>query len=182
MWLFNPWQAILASMIIFITIGFIATYYFLQKLVGLGFFASILGAVFFIANGFYFEHMVVGHVTFQAFPLFAIVAIIFSHERIPTRIGGLLLSFVFTILFYSGIHNIPFFLLTIILFFPILYLIRPSLVNWKRIVSITFWGGIATVLVCGSKFSAIIYLMRFNSASWYIDLAESTSIRRSWIS
>ena len=161
LWIFNPWIAILVSIEVFITIGFVATYYFLKRLVGLGSFASILGAVFFIANGFYFEHMAAGHVPFQVFPLFAVIAIIFTHPRLPTWLGGLFLSLVITILLYSGIHNVPFFLLTGIIFFPLLYLIRPSILNWKRIVWIALWGGIAAALVCGSKISAIIYFMRF---------------------
>jgi hypothetical protein len=161
LWVFNPWTAILASMMVFITIGFVATWYFLKRLVGLGNFASILGAIFFIANGFYFEHMAAGHITFQAFPLFAVIAILLTHPRLPTWLGGLLLSLIITILLYSGIHNIPFFLLTGILFFPLLYLIRPDLIDLKRIFSIALWGAIAAALVCGSKISAIIYFMRF---------------------
>lgn len=54
MWVFNPWVSLLASMLVFVSIGFVATYYFLKKLMGLGSFASILGAVFFVGNGFYF--------------------------------------------------------------------------------------------------------------------------------
>jgi hypothetical protein len=161
LWIVNPWIAIQASIIVFVSIGFIATYYFLKKIVGLGSFASILGAVFFVANGFYFEHMAAGHVTFQAFPLFAVIVVIFTHPRLPSWLGGLLLSLVITILLYSGIHNVPFFLLTAILFFPILYLIKPSLLNRKRIFSVALWGGLSTVLVCGSKISAILYFMRF---------------------
>ncbi len=161
LWVVNPWIAILASIMVFISIGFIATYYFLKKLVGLGSFASILGAVFFIANGFYFNHMAAGHVTYQEFPLLAVIVIILTHPKLPHWLGGVFLSLVMTILIYSGIHNIPFFLLTSILLFPILYLIKPSLLNWKRILSTVLWGGILTLLVCGSKISAIIYFMRF---------------------
>jgi hypothetical protein len=161
LWIVNPWIAIQASIIVFVAIGFIATYYFLKKIVGLGSFAAILGAVFFVANGFFFEHMAAGHVTFQAFPLFAVIMVILTHPRLPSWLGGLLLSLVFTILLYSGIHNVPFFLLTAILLFPILYLIKPSLLNWKRIFAVTAWGGIATLLICGSKLSAVVYFMRF---------------------
>lgn len=161
LWIVNPWIAIQASIIVYVTIGFIATYYFLKKVVELGSLASILGAVFFVANGFYFEHMAAGHVTYQLFPLFAVIVILFTHPRLPTWLGGLLLSLVITILVYSGIHNFPFFALAAILFFPLLYLIRPALLNWKRIFSIAVWGGIATALICGSKISAIIYFMRF---------------------
>ena len=102
MWFVNPWTAILASLIIFTIIGFIATYYFLKRLLGLGSLASILGAVFFVANGFYFEHAAVGHLTFQAFPLFAVVVIIFTHPRLPAWLGGIFLSLILTILLYSA--------------------------------------------------------------------------------
>ena len=141
LWVVNPWSAIQISIVVFITIGFVATYYFLKKLLGLGSFSSILGAVFFIANGFYFEHMASGHVTFQVFPLFAVIVIIFTHPRLPTWLAGLLLALVATILLYSGIHNVPFFILAAILFLPILYLIKPSLLNGKRMVLIAMWGG-----------------------------------------
>ncbi|MFH1524825.1 MAG: hypothetical protein ABIF04_07645 [Chloroflexota bacterium] len=161
MWIVNPWIAILGSMMIYISIGFIATYTFLKRFLGLHSFASILGAVFFIANGFYFQHMAAGHVTFQAFTLFPLIMIVIVHTKLPSWLGGLLLSLVIAILLYSGIHNVPFFLLTSILFFPILYLIKPSLLNWKRIFSIAIWGGISTALICGSKLSAILYFMRF---------------------
>jgi hypothetical protein len=161
MWIVNPWIAILASILVYITIGFTATYYFLKKLLGLHPLAAILGAVFFIANGFYFEHMAVGHVTFQAFPLFAVIMVILTHPKLPGWLGGVFLSLVITILLYSGIHNIPSFLLAGIIIFPLLYLIRPSLLHWKRLASLALWGGLFTALVCGSKIYAVYSFMRF---------------------
>ncbi len=161
MWVLNPWVAILTSMLVFIIIGFIATYYFLKQLVGLHPFASILGAVFFIANGFYFNHMAVGHVTYQAFTLFPVIMLILVHPRLPGWLGGLLLSFVAAILLYSGVHDITFFIFTGLIFFPLLYLIKPSLLNGKRLLAIAIWGGILTILLCGSKLWAVYSFMRF---------------------
>jgi hypothetical protein len=161
MWVFNPWVSILASMLVFVSIGFVATYYFLKKLMGLGSFASILGAVFFVGNGFYFNHAAVGHVTYQAFTLFPVILIILMHPRLPAWLAGLLFSLVMAILLYSGIHNVPFFLLAGILIFPILYLIKPDMLNGKRIFSVAIWGAILSVLLLGSKISAIVYFMRF---------------------
>jgi hypothetical protein len=156
----NPWTAILASLIIFTIIGFIATYYFLKRLLGLGSLASILGAVFFVANGFYFEHAAVGHLTFQAFPLFAVVVIIFTHPRLPAWLGGIFLSLILTILLYSGLHNISFFPLITILFLPLLYLIKPALLNWKKMLSITLLGGVLAIMLCGSKIYAVYSFMQ----------------------
>jgi hypothetical protein len=157
----NPWIANLSSIMIYVIIGFIATYYFLKKLLGLHSLASILGAIFFTANGFYFNHMAAGHVTFQAFPLFAVIMIIITHPRLPGWLGGLLLSLVLTILVYSGIHDISFFILTGLICLPTLYLIKPSLLNGKRLLVIALWGGILTFLLCGSKIWAAYSFMRF---------------------
>jgi hypothetical protein len=160
-WLVNPWIANLASIIFYLSVGFIATYYFLRKLLGLDSLASILGGVFFIANGFYFQHMAVGHVTFQVFPLFALVMVLITHPKLASWLGGLLISFICAILLYSGIHNFFFFALTGILVLPIVYLIKPSLINGKRFLAIALWGGGLTILLCSSKLAAVISLMRY---------------------
>ena len=160
MWVVNPWIAILVSLLTYIIIGFVATYYFLKRLLGLGSLASILGAVFFVANGFYFEHAAVGHLTFQVFPLFAVIVIIFTHPRLPAWLGGIILSLVITILLYSGLHNISFFPLITILFLPLLYLIKPALLNWKKMLSIALLGGVLAILLCGSKVYAVYSFMQ----------------------
>ena len=84
LWLVNPWIANQAATLIYLAIGFIAAYYFLNKLVELKPAASLLGAVFFTANGFYFNHIAVGHITFQAFPLLAAAVVILTHPRLPS--------------------------------------------------------------------------------------------------
>jgi hypothetical protein len=161
LWIVNPWIANLVSIMIYLTIGFIATFYFLKQLVELQSTASILGAVFFSANGFYFNHIAVGHLTFQVFPLFAVIIVIITHPRLPGWLGGLLLSFICAIVLYSGIHNAFFFTLSGILVLPIIYLVRPSLLNGKRLLALALWGGSLTLLLCGSKLSAVLFLMRF---------------------
>jgi len=157
----NPWVAVLSSIIVYLSIGFIATYAFLKRSVGLHPFASILGAVFFIANGFYFEHMAVGHLTFMVFPLLAVIMVILTHPRLPGWLGGIFLSLAMAIIIYNGIHDIFFFALTGLLVLPLLYLIKPALLNWKRIFSVALWGGVFTILLCGSKLFAIYSFMRF---------------------
>jgi hypothetical protein len=161
LWIANPWWAVFGSMLIYVMIGFIATYYFLKRFLGLHPFASILGAVFFIANGFYFNHMAAGHITFQAFTLFPVIMIIIVHPRLPGWLAGLLLSLMAAIVLYSGIHDATFFILTALIFFPLLYLLKPSLLNGKRLFTLTIWGGILTLLLCGSKLWAAYSFMRF---------------------
>ena len=161
LWIVNPWMAVFGSMLIYVIIGFIATYYFLKRFLGLQPFASILGAIFFIANGFYFNHMAAGHVTFQVFTLFPVIMIIIVHPRLPGWLAGLLLSLLAAVVLYSGIHDATFFILTALIFFPLLYLLKPSLLNGKRLLTMAIWGGILTLLLCGSKLWAAYSFMRF---------------------
>jgi hypothetical protein len=161
LWVVNPWWAVLGSMLVYVAIGFIAAYYFLKRFLDLNPFASLLGALFFTANGFYFNHMAVGHITFQAFTLFPVIMIVIVHPKLPGWLAGLLLSFIAAILLYSGLHDITFFILTALIFLPLLYLLKPSLLNCKRLLSITIWGSILTLLVCGSKLWAVYSFMRF---------------------
>jgi hypothetical protein len=93
--------------------------------------------------------------------LFALIVIIFTHPRLPNWLGGVFLSLITTVLVFSGIHNIPFFILAAILFFPLLYLIKPSLLKGKKIFSIILLGGILTALLCGSKVYAIYSFMHY---------------------
>lgn len=108
-----------------------------------------------------FNHAAVGHVTFQAFTLFPVILILLMHPRLPAWLAGLVFSLVMAILLYSGIHNVPFFLLAGLVIFPILYLVKPAMLNGKRIFSVAVWGAALSVLLLGSKISAIIYFMRF---------------------
>ena len=68
-WFFNPWVAILIAIIIFTIIGFLVMYFLLEDCFEYQPLPAILGAVFFVANGFFIEHIVVGHVNFIPFPL-----------------------------------------------------------------------------------------------------------------
>jgi hypothetical protein len=162
-WLFNPWQAIRLSMVFYIVAGFIAFYFFLRHLLGLGPLAGILGAVFSVATGFHIGHMVAGHVTFQLFPLFGVILIILFNPRLPHWLGGLLLSLLFTLFLYQGgFQVITFFILSLLITLPIIYLLKPSLLDGKHMLITLLVGAGLSILLCGSKLWAIYSLMQFS--------------------
>ena len=57
----NPYIAILASGVVYIIAGFWVTFLLLRDVLKLKPLSAILGASFFIANGFFIERLVVGH-------------------------------------------------------------------------------------------------------------------------
>src|SRR5678815_1340311 len=69
MFVINPWLALIFSLVVYTMIGFLGFYLFLRDEMGWIRTACVLGASFIVANGFFVEHAIVGHVGFQHFPL-----------------------------------------------------------------------------------------------------------------
>jgi len=158
----NPWQALRLSVAFYVVVGFLAIVYFLNRQMEFNLPASILGAIFFSASGFYLEHMAVGDVTFQTFPMIGFIMILLFNRKLTPWLGGLLLSLITTLLIYSGSFIIiTLFILTILLSLPIIYIIKPELFNWRHILFTTLWGVALSFLICGSKLYAVYSLMKF---------------------
>lgn len=155
-WFTDPWVATLASIALYLSQGFIAALYFFRYLLNFSSLASILGAVFLVANGFYFQHMAVGHVTFQPFPILAVLVLVLLHPKLPIWLAGVLISFIFTMLIHSGaFYLIVIFLFSLAVSLPLVYFIQPELISLKRLWKIALWGGALTLLMSGSKLLAV---------------------------
>jgi hypothetical protein len=160
-WFINPWNAVVASTVIYVAIGFLVAYYFIRDIFELKPLSAILGAVFFIGNGFFIEHIVVGHANFITFPL--IVAPIYAilSPKIPKWLAGVLISLASAILVYSGGAYIGVMgVLTLLIILPMVYFLKPALISWQKIWPALAWGGVLTFLLCGSKLYAIITFMQ----------------------
>jgi len=157
----NPWVAILVSSAIYITIGFWVTFLLLRDELEFSPLSSILGANFFVASGFFIERLVVGHVDKITFPLIVVPLYALFNRKMPAWVSGVLISITGAIFLYSGgvyIGVICFF--TTILTIPTIYLLKPSLLMWRKIVSVIFWGSILTILLGGSKLYAVTTFMQ----------------------
>jgi hypothetical protein len=161
-WFFNPYIAVFISTGIYIAIGFIVTYLFLLNIIHLKPLSAILGADFFLINGFLIERVVVGHVNFLTFPLIIIPIYALFNPKLPNWIAGALISLTGAVLVYSGgvyIAVIGFF--SALMIVPLVFLLESELFNCRRMLSVLSWGGILTILLCGSKLYATASYMRF---------------------
>ena len=160
-WFFNPWVAILASAAIYIAVGFWVTFLLLRDVLEFKPFSAILGASFFVVNGFVIERVVVGHADKITFPLIVIPIFALLNPKLPRWLAGALVALTGAILLYSGgvyIGVMCFF--TALVSLPLIYFLRPSLFTWRRMFPIVVWGGVLTLLLCASKFYAITALMQ----------------------
>jgi hypothetical protein len=157
----NPWIAILATSAVYIVVGFWVTFLLLRDVLELKPFSAILGASFFVANGFFIERLVVGHADKITFPLIVIPIFGLFYRKIPSWLAGILISITGAILLNSGGVYIGFMcFFTTIVTIPIFYFLKPALFDLKKMISVVIWGGILTILLCGSKFYAITTFMQ----------------------
>jgi hypothetical protein len=161
-WFVNPYAAVFISTGIYIAIGFIVTFLFLGKVLELKPLAAILGADFFLINGFLIERVVVGHVNFLTFPLIIIPVYALLNPKLPGWVAGILISITGAALVYSGgVYIAVIGLYSVLMIVPLTYFLKPTLFSWRRMLAVVAWGGIFTALLCGSKLFATAEYMRF---------------------
>jgi len=161
-WFINPWQAIFASAAVYIIIGFLVTFLFLRNVLGLKPFSAILGASFFIANGFLLERLVVGHVNFLTFPLIIVPVFVLLSPKLPKLLAGIFLSLTVAAITYSGgVYIGVICVFTVLMVLPLVYFLKPDLFSWHRFIPVFLWGSVLSILLCGSKLYASAAYMHF---------------------
>ena len=158
----SPWWAVMLSTITYISIGFIASEYFLRTILKFDWTASLLGAVFFSANGFMVERVAVGHLGYFTFPLLPIFLIALLNTSIPSKASGALMGLLVGFLIhFAGYFIIIVFILSILIILPFIYMINQNLLIWKRFFATLAIGGIISVVISLSKLTAVYSFMRF---------------------
>ena len=174
----NPWVAIQATIVLFITVGFVVTFLFLRDILDFMPLAAILGANFFVGCGFFIERVLVGHADKITFPLIIIPIYALFNHKFPAWLAGILVALTGAILLNSGgvyIGVMCFF--TTLVTLPLIYLLKPALFAWKKLIYVAGWGTLLTVLLCGSKLYPVAAYMsnfpRITEDHYYVSLTAS---------
>lgn len=161
MLLINPWWALMLSLVTYSAIGFIGFYLFLREEIGWISLACALAASFILANGFFVEHAIVGHVGFQHFPLLGAILFLAFSKRLGILTAGILIGLlVAMILNQAGFIILILFVLSTIMLLPLIYLMRPELFT-KKLFATLLAAGFFSLLLSLSKVSAVLAFMRF---------------------
>ncbi len=156
-----PWTAIMASAVLYTTVGFLACYYFFLHVLKLNWTASLLGAFFFSANGFVITRIAVGHLGYFSFTLMALLLIFLFDEHLSAKIAAISMGLLAAMcIHFAGFFIIIIFGLSILVLMPILFLYKPELFHWKRLFSILVTGGVIGLIISASKLAAILAFMR----------------------
>jgi hypothetical protein len=158
----QPWQAVMISTGIYIVAGGLASYFLMSRVLKLQWTASILGAVFFSANGFIMQRVAVGHLGYQTFPIIAILMVALLDSSLSWGIAGILFALVVTMMIHqAGYFLLVVFGLSLLMTVPILYIYKPNSFSWKRLFLVGLIGGVLALVMSASKLAAVFAFMRF---------------------
>ncbi|MBU4224953.1 MAG: hypothetical protein KKC71_03945, partial [Chloroflexi bacterium] len=166
--LLNPWGASVAATVIFALSGYFAMYYFLTRVLLLRWQTGVLGGLFFSVNGFFFQHVAVGHLGFQTFPLLAVIMVALFAASLPEVISAIIIALgVGTMVHEAGFYIIVISLLALLITLPVAYLHYPQIFKFKRLMRIAISGSIFSILLSASKLFAVYSWMRFFPRTMY---------------
>lgn len=166
--LLNPWGASVAATVIFALSGYFAMYYFLTRVLLLRWQTGVLGGLFFSVNGFFFQHVAVGHLGFQTFPLLAVIMVALFAASLPEIISAIIIALVVgTMVHEAGFYILVISLLALLITLPVAYLHYPQIFKFKRLMRIAISGAIFSILLSASKLFAVYSWMRFFPRTMY---------------
>lgn len=159
----NPWLATELAAIGYMVVGFLASYLFFKNLIDLDWTASLLGALLFVVNGFYIQHISAGHIGFLGFALFPVIPYFLFRKTRSYFIEGILISIVLALIFYgAGIYILVIFIFSTLLLVPLLYVFRSQLFIW-RLMALRCLVGISWTLglILTKLWAAIAFIRLF---------------------
>jgi hypothetical protein len=166
--LLDPWRAIQLTILIFLIVGYVGWYRVGRDLLGISKQWSHVLALVVQANGFYFIHLVAGHVTYHAFALLGwFFLLLFDRKEFSDRASAAKRAAAFALLcayvLYSGSWFVLFFLaIGFLLVLPLeIFLVDHPWKRFKQIMLRTTLFGAAALAIMGSKLVAIYSFMRF---------------------
>jgi hypothetical protein len=156
----DPWPAILLTTAAVSFIGYLYFYKFLNEKLELDWKSSTLGAIFFLGNGFYIEHLIVGQLGYQLFPLGAVLLYFLFDTKNNLFFNAIILALVMSLIIYqAGFYLIIILFLSVAVTLPVIYLYRPTLLPLKRFIEATSLSLPLCVLMTSAKLYAVFALM-----------------------
>ena len=150
-----PWTAMMLSVVIYVSLGFLAACYFLYNTVRLGWTSSLLGALFFSANGFILTRMASGQLGYFAYPLLPLFLILLLDKKLSVKVAAPLFGLLFATYVYSaGYFIIIIYGLSILLLLPMLFLFTSAYFDWRHLCWVLVLGGITGIAIAASKLVA----------------------------
>jgi len=173
-----PLSAVYLTILLFSGLGFVGTYLLLHKTFQLDRSVAILGGVLFALNGFYSDHLLVGHFTFHSFMLIPLLAFtLLRHVPTTWASHGVSISFaalIMAYMIYSGLISLMVPVLICIIVIALIYQIinGATLIFWFRFAI----SGLIALAISAAKLTAgLAFMSHFPRSDYPLPGANTLS-------
>jgi hypothetical protein len=157
----GPWNAVLWSTAGISLLGYYFFYRTLHEKLGLHWKASTVGAVFFLGNGFYIEHLIVGHLGYQLFPLSAIIFFVLLDTKSSLFVNAAIIALMIALMIHqAGFYLLIILSLSVMAALIIVYLLHPAVLHRTRMLLTITLGLLLALMLTGSKLYAVFSFMQ----------------------
>lgn len=177
------WSSVQISIIVAMLLGYLGWYLSGRDILKLSSAWGHVFALIILAQGFYFVHVVVGHLVFHTMPMIGLLVWLFYSRQnyslkqyiLKTALFGLITTYM---MYSGGYYVVLFALFALGLFLPLDLIINSSDLK-KRSLTIglrTLCFGTATLAINASRLTAIYYFMRFFPREMPFDRLEGSAL------
>ncbi len=158
----GPWAAAVAQAAAFNALGAVLVFWFCRGRLGYSRAAALLAGATFGTCGFMWDHALAGHVSFNVFPLVAVIPEAL-HRAVPTQRGIALLALAGAVIVFGGCYSIIIiFALTCLLLAMLLPLWRPLEFPRGAVFGRLAAGAVGASMLAAAKVAAVaMFLTRF---------------------
>jgi len=176
----DPLSAVRITLILFAAAGYAGTYLLLRRVLAVGVWPALLGAVAFTFNGYFSHRMLVGHFAFHSYMLLPWIAYVTTRPLPDSRrawrilYDSVLVGLGYAYTFQSGnFYGVP--AVVLVTFVVGLVLVSRGPGGWSFVPRLAL-GGCAALLLCCSKLGAAAsFLASFPRTGYPLPGASSVS-------
>lgn len=156
----GPWSAILLTTAGISLLGYSFFYRILNEELELDWKASTLGAMFFLGNGFYIEHMIAGQLGYQLFPLGGVILYFLLNRKTNLLTNSIICALIAAMMIYqAGFYLIIILFLSFAVTIPLIYLYFPALIDFRRLLLTLILFTPLLIFVSSAKWNAVFAFM-----------------------
>jgi hypothetical protein len=155
MFFFSPWIAIQITYAIFATIGYFLIYNYIKKQTEWGFYIAVCSACVFTTNGYFFNHILVGHLNYCSFTIIAIVPYIISSSWSAKKCIIIFSACMTYIIYSAGFPTVFLFYLSLGQVFFFLPLLKREPLPVMKVFRVFLISHVLIFAMVCSKFTAV---------------------------
>ena len=155
MFFFSPWVSCQITYMLMASLGYFLIYNYITKHTDWGLFSAVCTASIFTTNGYFLNHILIGHLNYSSFTIIAIVPFLISSSWSIKKCVIVVTTSITYLIYSAGFPTIFLFYISLGQLFFFLPIIKKESFPFKRVIKLLFFSHIIIFGLVSSKFTAV---------------------------